>query len=135
MQLPCIQVSVKTKAQEEQFSEMTYCEMVLKCHLPNEDKLKNENRYTRLLATFIYFALYKQITGKTPTQEACATQFDCGTTPFKRLVTGVKQPCGPGRPKGGKLAKSVEDVKEAKEEGEPPSKHIHSTKKKGKKDK
>ena len=45
----------------------------------------------------MYYALYKQLTGKAKVQVTCAEEFKCGTTPFKHIVTGVKQKGGPGR--------------------------------------
>ena len=49
------------------------------------------------MATYIYFILYEQITGVRPSQTGCATEFRCETMPFKRVITGKKQPGGPGR--------------------------------------
>ena len=50
-----------------------------------------------MMAAYIYFVLHKQITGLGPSQTGCATEFRCGTTPFKRLITRKRQPSGPGR--------------------------------------
>ena len=71
---------------------------------------------TRLMAAFMYNALYKQLTGKAKVQVTCAEEFECGATPFKHTVTGVKQKGGPGR-QAMTSKRSVEEVTKA--EGEP----------------
>ena len=74
------------------------------------------------MAAYIYFVLHKQITGLRPSQTGCATKFRCGTTRFKRLITGKRQPSGPGRlseARGGSSRK-LEEV--AKMEGATPTK-------------
>ena len=65
------------------------------------------------MATFMYYALYKQLTGKAKSQQGCSEEFGCKTTPFKCLVTGKKQPGGPGR-KGtqGKSSWTAEEVEQ-----------------------
>ena len=64
------------------------------------------------MATFIYFVLYKQLTGKVKSQQGCSEEFKFKTTPFKHLVTGKKQPGGPGRGKGeGKSSQKLEKIK------------------------
>ena len=53
--------------------------------------------------------------------------FRCPTTPFKRLITGKRQPGGPGRSseaRGGS-SRSLEDI--AKMEGAPPAKRTRKT--------
>ena len=75
-----------------------------------------------MMAAYIYFVLYEQITGLKPSQTGCATEFRCQMTPFKRLITGKKQPGGPGRSseaKGGSSRK-LEEVAEM--EGVTPAK-------------
>ena len=52
---------------------------------------------TRMMAAYIYCILYEQITGIRASQTGCTTDFRCPTTPFKRLITGKKQPDRPGR--------------------------------------
>ena len=79
------------------------------------------------MAAYIYFVLYEQITGLKPSQTGCATEFRCQTTPFKRLITGKKQPGGPGRSseaKGGSSRK-LEEVAEM--EGVTPAKKKKTT--------
>ena len=71
------------------------------------------------MATFIYYVLYKKLVGKAKAQVTVAELFDRGTTPFKHLITGVKQKGGPGR-QAKTSKKSLDDV--CKAEGEPPTK-------------
>ena len=74
------------------------------------------------MAAYIYFVLHEQITGLRPSQTGCATKFRCGTTPFKRLITGKRQPGGPGwssKARGGSRRK-LEEVAEM--EGGTPTK-------------
>ena len=58
----------------------------------------------------MYFVLYEQITGLQESQTGCANEFRCQMTPFKRLVTGKKQPGRPGRGQATKSRRSVEEV-------------------------
>ena len=79
------------------------------------------------MATYMYCVLYEQITGIRASQTGCATDFKCQTTPFKRLITGKRQPGGPGRwseARGGS-SRSLEDVAEM--EGAPPAKRARKT--------
>ena len=79
------------------------------------------------MAAYMYFVLYEQITGLSPSQTRCATNFRCGTTQSKRLITGKKQPGGPGRSsemRGGSSRK-LEDVAEM--EGGTPTKRRKAT--------
>ena len=95
-------------------------------HLPDFRRLNpNATEQTRTLAAFMYFVLYEQITGLQAVQTGCATDFRCQTTPFKRLVTGKKQPGGPGRGQATKLTRSLEEVAEI--EGGTPVKKAKST--------
>ena len=55
----------------------------------------------------------------------CATESRCQTTPFKRLVTGKKQPGGPGRTTVTKSGRSLEEVAEM--EGATPAKRKKAT--------
>ena len=87
------------------------------------------------MAAFIYYILYEWITGLRPSQTGCAAEFRCGTTPFKRLITGKRQPGGPGRSGDtGKTGRKLEEV--AKIEGATPAKQrkvaVKSTHGKGK---
>ena len=64
VQLPAVQVSVRTIEEEEQLKNMTYREVTLNTHLPNFKRLNpNANEQTRTLAAYIYFVLYEQNTG------------------------------------------------------------------------
>ena len=105
----------------EKMEGKTYRELTLMCHLPNFKRIyPNTTEQTRMMAAYIYFVLYEQITGTRASQTGCATDFRCLTMPFKRLVTGKKQPGGPGRlseARGGS-SRSLEEV--AKMEGAPP---------------
>ena len=70
------------------------------------------------MAAFIYFVLHEQITGKQKSQTGCSAEFKCQMTPFKHLVTGKKQPGGPGRSgETGKSGRKLEDI--AAMEGRP----------------
>ena len=52
----------------------------------------------------------------------CAVKFRCGTMPFKRLITGKRQPCGPGRSSEAKGGSSRQLEEVAKMEGVTPTK-------------
>ena len=81
----------------------------------------NTNEQTRTMAVFMYYVLYEQITGLQKSQMGCAAEFRCETTPFKRLITGKRQPSGPGRSgRTGKSGRKLEEV--AKLEGATPAK-------------
>ena len=119
-QLPSVQVSIRTVQEEEKLQDMMYREVTLRRHLPNFRRLSpNANEQTKTLAAFMYFVLYEQITGLPASQTGLATKFGCQTTPFKRLVTGKKQPGGKGR---GKPTLSKRDIAAvaAMEGGVPP---------------
>ena len=84
-------------------------------HLPNFRRIyPNVTEQTRTMAACIYFILYEQITGLRPSQTGCATEFRCETMPFKRVITGKKQPGGPGRSSDmrGRSSRSLEEVAE-----------------------
>ena len=111
MQLPAVQVSIRTIEEEEQLENMTYRDVTLHMHLPDFRRLNpNANKQMRTLAAFMYFVFYEQITGLQASQTGCATEFRCQTTPFKRLVTGKKQPGGPGRREATKSRRSIGEV-------------------------
>ena len=116
-------VQVRTVEEMEKIEGKTYRELTLMCHLPNFKRIyPNATAQTRTMAVYIYFVLYEQITGTRASQTGCATDFRCLTTPFKRLVTGKKQPGGPSRlseVRGGS-SRSLEEVTEM--EGTPPAK-------------
>ena len=123
VQLPSVKVEIRTVEEMEKMEGKTYRELTLMCHLPNFKRINpNAKDQTRTMATYIYFVLYEQITGIRASQTGCATDFRCLMTPFKRLVTGKKQPGGPGRlgeARGGS-SRSMEKV--AKMEGPTPTK-------------
>ena len=127
-QLRAVQVSIRTIKEEEQLKNMTYREVTLRTHLPDFRRPNpNATEQTRTLATFMYFVLYEQITGLQALQMGCANEFRCQTTPFKRLVTGKKQPCGPGRGQTTKSRRSIEEL--AAMEGGTPAKRMRATSK------
>ena len=65
----------------------------------------------KTMAAFMYYVLYEQITGLQKSQTGCAAQFKCQTTPFKRLITGKRQPGRPGRSsETGKSRRKLEEV-------------------------
>ena len=114
VQLPAVQVSIRTVEELEQLEGKTYRELRLLHHLPNFRRIyPNAREQTRTMAAFIYYVLYKRITGLRPSQTGCAGKFRCGMTPFKRLITGKRQPGGPGRSGDtGKSSRKLEEVAE-----------------------
>ena len=131
VQLPAVQVTVRMKEQEETLEGKTYQELTLSQHLPNYRKIyPNANKQSRTMVTFIYHVLHEQITGIQKSQTGCSEEFRCQTTPFKHLVTGKKQPSGPGRTHdAGKSGRSLEEVAEM--EGAPAAKKTKETLKRG----
>ena len=122
MQLPAVQVSIRTVEEEEQLKNMMYRDVTSHTHLPDFRRLNpNATEQTRTLAAFMYFVLYEQITGLQASQTGCATEFRCQTIPFKRLVTGKKQPGGPAM----RSTRSLEEVAEI--EGGTPAKKAKGT--------
>ena len=123
VQLPSVKVEIRTVEEMERMEGKTYRELTLTCHLPNFKRINpNTNEQTRTMAAYMYCILYKQITGTRASQTGCATDFKCQTTPFKRLITGKRQPGRPGRSskaRGGS-SRSLEDI--AKMEGALPAK-------------
>ena len=130
VQLPSVQVHVRTVEELEKIEGKTYRELTLMCHLPNFKRINpNTKEQTRMMATYIYFILYEQITDTRASQTGCATDFRCQTMPFKRLVTGKKQPGRPGRSseaRGGST-RSLEEV--TKMEGTTPAKRTRKASK------
>ena len=122
VQLPAVQVMIRMREEEETLEGKTYRELTLSRHLPNYKKIHPKtSEQSRTMAAFIYFVLHEQITGKQKSQTGCAAEFKCQTTPFKHLVTGKKEPGGPGRGKGkGKSFRTVEEVQNL--EGKPTAK-------------
>ena len=123
VQLRSVKVEIRTVDEMERIEGKTYRELTLMCHLPNFKRISpNAKEQTRTMATYIYCILYEQITSIRASQTGCATDFRCPTTPFKRLITGKRQPGRPGRSseaKGGS-SRSLEDIAEM--EGAPPAK-------------
>ena len=128
VQLPSVQVQVRTVEELEGLEGKTYRELTLMCHLPNFKRINpNAKEQTRMMATYIYCILYEQITGIRASQTGCTTDFRCPTMPFKRLITGKRQPGGPGRSseaRGGS-SRSLEEVAEM--EGPTPTKRTRKT--------
>ena len=95
VQLPAVQVSIRTVEELEKLEGKTYRELTLLHNLPNFRRIyPNVTEQTRTMAAFIYYILYKQITSLRPSQTGCAAKFRCGTTPFKRLITGKSNQVG-----------------------------------------
>ena len=130
VQLPSVQVQVRTVEEMEKIEGKTYRELMLMYHLPNFKRINpNAKEQTKTMATYIYCILYEQITGIRASQTGCTTDFRCLTTPFKRLITGKKQPGGPGRlseARGGS-SRSLEEVAEI--EGPTPTKRTRKASK------
>ena len=128
VQLPAVQVSIRTVEELEKLEGKTYRELMLLCHLPNFKRIiHNASEQTRTMAAYMYFVLYEQITGLRPSQTGCAADFRCRVTPFKRLITGKKQPGGPVRSskvRGGS-SRRMEEVAEM--EGAIPAKQRKTT--------
>ena len=128
VQLLAVQVQVRMVEEMEKLEGKTYRELTLLQHLPNFRAIyPHATEQTRTMAAYIYFVLYEQITGLKPSQTGCATEFRCQGTPFKRLVTGKRQPGSPGRSseaKGGSSRK-LEEVAEM--EGVTPAKKKKTT--------
>ena len=130
VQLPSVKVEIRTVEELEKMEGKTYRELTLMCHLPNFKRINpNAKEQTRTMAAYIYCILYKQITGIRASQTGCATNFRCLTMPFKRLITGKRQPGGPGRSskaRGGS-SRSLEEVAEM--EGPTPAKRTRKASK------
>ena len=123
VQLPSVKVEIRTVEEIERMEGKTYRELTLMCHLPNFKRINpNANEQTRTMASYMYCVLHEQIIGIRASQTGCATDFKCQMMPFKRLITGKRQPGGPGRSSAarGGSSRSLEDVAEM--EGAPPAK-------------
>ena len=118
---------VGTIEEEEKLQGKTYREVTLLTHLPNFRRIyTNANERTRTMAAFMYYVLYEQIMGLQKSQTGCAAEFRCQTTPFKRLITGKRQPGGPGRTgETGMSGRKLEEVVEM--EGATPAKKLKVT--------
>ena len=123
VQLPSVKVEIRTVEEMERMEGKTYRELTLMCHLTNFKRINpNTKEQTRTMATYMYCVLYEQITGIRASQTGCAMDFRCQTTPFKRLITGKRQPGRPGRSSEARAgsSRSLEEVAEM--EGAPPAK-------------
>ena len=128
VQLPAVQVQVRMVEEMEKLEGKMYGELTLSQHLPNFRVIyPNITEQTRMMAAYIYFILHEQITGLKPSQTGCATEFRCGMTLFKRLITWKKQPSGPGRSSDvrGGSSRKLEEVAEM--EGVTPTKQRKRT--------
>ena len=113
VRLPSVQIHVRTVEEIEQLEGKTYRELTMSQHLPNTKKIySNATDQTRTMAAFMYFVLYEQITSLKASQTGCSRDFKCQGTPFKRLVTGKKQPGGPGRSSEQRSKRTLEEVAE-----------------------
>ena len=114
VQLPSVKVEIRTVEEIEKMEGKTYRQLTLMCHLPNFKRINpNTKEQTRMMAAYMYCILYEQITGVRASQTGCATDFKAPMTPFKRLITGKRQPGGPGRSSEARgSSRSLEDVAE-----------------------
>ena len=128
VQLPSVQVQVRTVEEMEKMEGKTYRVDVdvpptkLQKDQPQCQGTNQNDGHVHLLV------LYEQITSIGASQTGCATDFRCLTTPFKRLIIGNKQPGGPGRSsevRGGS-SRSLEEVTEM--EGPTPTKRTRKGK-------
>ena len=95
VQLPAVQVTVTTKKQDKRQAGLSGEEMVIIQHLPDTEGWKvGQQPGERMMAGWLYFVLYKQVTGSTAGQDKCAEKFGCSTTQFKRMITGKWQDGG-----------------------------------------
>ena len=95
VQLPAVQVTVTTKEQDKKQAGLTGDEMVIAVHLPMaEGWTTGRPADKRMMAAWLYFVLYKQVTGSTAGQDKCAEKFGCSVTQFKRMITGKWQEGG-----------------------------------------
>ena len=121
VRLPSVQIHVRMVEEIEQLEGKTYRELTLSQHLPEAKKIySNATDQTRTMAAFMYLVLCEQITGLKASQTGCSRDFKCQGTPFKRLVTGKRQPGGPGRSSEQRSKRTLEEV--AKLEGDTPAK-------------
>ena len=126
VRLPSVQIHVRMVEETQQLEGKTYRELTMSQHLPNTKKIyRNATDQTRMMAAFMYFLLYEQITGLKASQTGWSRDFQCQGTPFKRLVTGKKQPGGPGRSSKQRSKRTLGEVAEL--EGSKPAKQTRST--------
>ena len=126
VRLPSVQIHVRMVEEIEQLEGKTYRELTMSQHLPDAKKIySNTTDQTRTMAAFMYFLLYEQITGLKASQTGCSRDFKCQGTPFKRLVTGKRQPGGPGRSSEQRSKRTLEEVAEL--EGDTPAKQTRKS--------
>ena len=126
VRLPSVQIHVRMVEEIEQLEGKTYRELTMSQHLPDAKKIySNATDQTRTMAAFMYFVLYEQITGLKASQTGCSRDFKCQGTPFKRLVTGKRQPGGPGRSSKQRSKRMLEEVAEL--EGDTPAKQTRKS--------
>ena len=95
VQLPAVQVTVTTREQDKKQAGLSGEEIVILEHLPEAEGWKvGQPSGERMMAAWLYFVLYKQVTGSTAGQDKCADKFGCSVTQFKRMVTGKWQEGG-----------------------------------------
>ena len=121
--MPSIKVEIRAVEEMEKMEGKMYRQLTLMCHLPNFKRINpNAKEQTRMMAAYMYCVLYEQITRVRVSQTGCVTDFKAPMTPFKRLITGKRQPGRPGRSseaRGGS-SRSLEEVAEM--EGATPAK-------------
>ena len=93
MQLPAVQVLIRTTAEIEKMEGKTYRELTLLQHLPHYRKIYPKAiEQTRTMAAFMYYILYEQITSLQKSQTGCTAEFRCQTTPlYHDKVTFIKK--------------------------------------------
>ena len=95
VQLPAVQVTVTTKEQDKKQAGLSGEEMVILEHLPEAEGWKvGRPAGERMMAAWLYFVLYRQVTGSSAGQDKCADKFGCSVTQFKRMITGKWQEGG-----------------------------------------
>ena len=68
----------------EQLEGKTYRELTMSQHLPDAKKIySNATDQTRMMAAFMYFVLYEQITGLKASQTGCSRDFQCQGNPVQ----------------------------------------------------
>ena len=117
VQLPSVKLEIRTVEEMEKLEGKTYRQLTLLCHLPDFRRINpNANKQTKMMAAYMNYVLHEAITSIRASQTGCATNFKAPTTPLKRLITGKRQPGGPGRlseVRGGS-SRSLEEVAEMK---------------------
>ena len=75
VQLPVVQVSVRTVEEIEALEGKTYRDLTLSQHLPDYRKIyPNAPEQTRTMAAFMYYILFEAITGLQKSQTGCAAE-------------------------------------------------------------